>query len=107
MALTTAEHAMSDNRNIKAISVFSDADKWEEEVITHNGKKKLVYRIHGSHGETYRTNKTACTCPDFTRRYRQIKAVSGAVSPHLSCKHMLAVRILAVLYRAHCANALS
>lgn len=96
---------LTDARSQKALEILRRADQWSVVTIMHNGKKKVVYEVPSSiKSLRYHTNVNACSCPDFTRRFRAAKAADGFVSKHLACKHMLAVRLFTMLESAKTAN---
>jgi hypothetical protein len=96
---------LQDARSRKALDILKSAPKWRVEHIQVNGKTKLVYRVPSSIAALYyHTNHNACSCPDFTRRFRAQRAAYGSVNKNLACKHMLAVRMFLMLEAAKTAN---
>lgn len=98
---------LTDARTKKALDILQSAPKWRKESIKVNGKSKMVYRIKGTDPKSYYTNQNACSCPDFTRRFRAQRAAYGRVNKHLACKHILAVRMFIMLKAASTANVMT
>jgi uncharacterized Zn finger protein len=80
MAITISSR---DPRSIKAVEIAAEAGQWLK-CRTRDGHKKYAVPSQSAANLYHLADLHTCTCPDFQRRQQ-------------ACKHVLAIRIYALL----------